>query len=550
MKDALDSIRTGWLGTPSSPGPALAIRQARMEPEEAVLDLEQVRGLSGGEMRALTGYFNGVLADLDRVQTLPAEAWRRLEALATRAAAAAGAALDPSGGAASRPPSGEPLPAPTGDPLPAPTGDPFRAPGRAPETAPPAAKNAPPPAAPPSIPQARPRPGDSPEAAGLRNDYRQTSEGLDRDLAEARQLLASPGQGTHKLPDGRTVTVRSERSRVSVTVTGTTSFGMIGMMETTRRIEYIEGRNDVRVSGLDPDGKVLWSQERHGHELARIWAGGMRDSLQTDGDALVLRRISPDGSLGENRAEADGSARLTDTAPGGASPRVTHVPRNEARARAYEFLRKHAYSVGEDGSRKPLGEEALLKLAEGLKAFPPAVQARLEQSGLEFFLVDPLKVPKGGYPGNLPRWLNDAGGKNPAGGYFSAEPKPPVIVLTHAMADHPSVLIHEVGHALDYEDARRPSFTVAGTQITFGDLQSHVDRDAKAKALFEEYKQRSRDKAKVWSDYALNNVREYLAVGVEFYLSGPSERQQLKALDPKMYAYVEAFLKEKGARPS
>jgi len=209
-----------------------------------------------------------------------------------------------------------------------------------------------------------------------------------------------------------------------------------------------------------------------------------------------------------------------------------------------KFVDNNSFVLNQDGTHSKLTDTQRTKLVESLKEYDARTLEKLEGEGMTIAIVDHEHPPKGGYPGGIDKWITDAGGKNPAGAYYTPDGK---AIAVRADQIYKGTFIHEVAHAVDDMLEADVTKTHKNPYYEYKDYIYRSEKDPALGKLFDEYKARSNDpkqKDKVWSTYALNNRAEYVAEGITSYLENQATRDELKAADPKMYTYVENLLNE------
>jgi hypothetical protein len=423
--------------------------------------------------------------------------------------------------------------------------------------------------------------GDCKEAKELRNDYDFQNRTFDMIRDDAKKTAEKYGEGKHTIMPGLDVTVTKKNGHVSVTrefkpgpqgafmppaggslpKTGGTSpgsakgenkgtaapygmagygmgMGLLGGASTT--IEYDEkDSNFLRHSTKLKDGASVI--ERKGDTLRAHDFNGNMATYTASGDRLARTITGKDGITEKLTASGDGSAEIQRSGKGPDGKPINEkktILRDDYKVSLGDYLKKHSSSIDDEGVSHPLKDDKLATLADGLSAFDRNSARQLMDEGLSFTVVNSKKTPKGGYPGNVNKWLNDATGKQPSGGWYS--PREKTIVLAEERVDVASVY-HEGAHALDdfrEKDIKDP-YSPTGKRITW-----HSDNDKELHNLYKNYQARSKKKDQVWSEYGRTNNKEYLAEGVLSYLSGPFSKESLREKDPEMYRYVEKFLKD------
>lgn len=357
------------------------------------------------------------------------------------------------------------------------------------------------------------RPQDPPEARLARTRFALLHQELDQARDQALRDLARLGEGTHALPDGLLVTLRKD---------GPHQFTARYTHAEPARVQTIQARTDgsgdVRLErGERP---VLLVASRQGGRMDAREFGRHSESYELEGDVLVRRtptaetRTLPDGEFSSRPADGDVATVILPDMP-------------SAERDAVIFAR--GARLAPDGSRTPLDEESRERLLEALQPYPPGVLRTLAGHGVSWLIVDPLKPPPGGFPGGNLTWPMDATGKQGAGAYYNPGGK--VIVLRSDML-HQGAVVHEFAHAVDDLGAADSDAAVVYESET----------DPLVQGLFQNYLERSKDPAQVWSDYAQINAQEYYAKGFEFFHGPQSDRERLEKLDPGLYRFVEGRL--------
>jgi hypothetical protein len=424
---------------------------------------------------------------------------------------------------------------------------------------------------------AAPRLGDSNEAKELRTDYDFQNRTFDMIRENAKSMAEKYGEGRHTIQPGVDITITKKNGRVSVThefkpvnqgamtapkagasphhqgqatpaapqgygggmLGGAMGMGMMGPSSST--IEYDE-KDANYVSQSSKFGTRQSGMERNGTTMKAPNFDGGTSTFVADGDKLTrIKQNDKDGTTEKMNALADGSVEIQKTSRGPDGKPLQEkktIPRNEYKAALGDYVKSHSYSVDDQGAHQPLKDDQVEALADGLSSFDKSASKQLMDEGITFAVADPSKAPRGGYPGDVRSWLNDATGKRPSGGWYS--PKEKTIVLSKNCVV-PASVYHEGAHALDdfrEKDVRDP-LSPTGKRIRW-----HSDNDRELQGLYKNYKERSKSNDKVWSEYGRTNVMEYFAEGVESYLAGTYSKKSLQEKDPEMYRYVEKFLKQ------
>lgn len=357
---------------------------------------------------------------------------------------------------------------------------------------------------------------DPREGRETRAAYRELHRTLDAARDRAMADLARLGEGAHELEGGGRVVLRRGQDGVVVA--------------------HYQGAPPMQVSFRENEpGRITLQQGLEGSRLlaSRVGAhlesrrfGYPTDSWDVEGETLV-RRTGPR----QVRVAPDGEVTLI---PENGLATVITPDRN--RGERDQVLEIASARLLPDGRREPLPEEVRARLSDSLDGHSPATLRTLVDNGLTFLIVDAkAPPPPGGYPGGHAQWPRDATGKDEAGAYYNQYLK--AVVLRPDMLDRGTV-VHETAHALD--DFGAPDVD--------GAVLWESDTDPKVQDLFRAYRERSADKEKVWSDYALVNAQEYYAKGFELHEGSPEDRALLQRLDPDFASFVQQRLGQ-GATP-
>lgn len=103
--------------------------------------------------------------------------------------------------------------------------------------------------------------------------------------------------------------------------------------------------------------------------------------------------------------------------------------------------------------------------------------------------------------------------------------------------------LHEMGHALDDalildEDKHFPRFKSCEDNVLNNHYEDYMKQYEKMNWFERLYDKR------LWSEYATQNIEEYLAEGICFYSTGENSRKKLQNADPKLCEYVAKLLEK------